>query len=85
MKAFAGPVFPDAASMADRREVLAKWLTSPENEWFARAFVNRVWRHFFGRGLVEPVDDLRPTNPAVNEPLLDALAKDFVSLLSVRP
>ena len=79
LKAFGGPLFPDAADAADRREVLAKWLTSPDNDVFARAFVNRVWRHFFGRGLVEPVDDLRPTNPAVNEPLLDALVRDFIA------
>jgi hypothetical protein len=62
----------------DRREALAKWLTAPENPYFARSIVNRVWRHFMGRGLIEPVDDLRATNPASNEPLMAALVKDFV-------
>lgn len=63
----------------DRREALAKWLTSPENPYFAREIVNRTWALLMGRGIVEPVDDFRVTNPATNEPLLDALAKDFVS------
>ncbi len=64
---------------SDRRLALADWLVSPENPLFARAFVNRVWRHLMGRGLVEPVDDLRPTNPATHPDLLDALAHDFAS------
>jgi len=58
----------------DRREPLADWLTSPANPYFTRAIVNRVWANFMGVGLVEPVDDLRATNPAGNEPLLAALA-----------
>ncbi|MFM8893762.1 MAG: DUF1553 domain-containing protein [Planctomycetia bacterium] len=58
---------------ADRREALARWLTAPENPYFTRAIVNRVWANFFGLGLVEPVDDLRSTNPASNEKLLAAL------------
>ncbi len=62
----------------DRRELLAEWLTSPKNPFFARAIVNRMWRNFLGRGLVEPVDDFRATNPPANEPLLAALARDFV-------
>jgi hypothetical protein len=62
----------------DRREALAQWLTSPENPFFARVVVNRVWRHYMGRGLVEPVDDLRVTNPASNPELFDWLAKDFI-------
>ncbi len=57
----------------DRREPLARWLTAPENPYFTRAIVNRVWANFFGLGLVEPVDDLRTSNPASNEQLLDAL------------
>jgi hypothetical protein len=64
---------------ADRRLELADWLTSGENPLFARSLVNRVWKHCFGRGLVEPVDDLRPTNPATHPALLDALARDFVA------
>ncbi|HKQ40694.1 MAG TPA: DUF1549 and DUF1553 domain-containing protein, partial [Verrucomicrobiae bacterium] len=62
---------------SDPRRALADWLMSPENPFFARAAVNRVWANFFGRGLVEPVDDFRISNPCVNEPLLDALARDF--------
>jgi hypothetical protein len=61
---------------ADRREALARWLTDPDNPYFTRAVVNRVWANFFGLGLVEPVDDLRATNPASNEKLLTALC-DF--------
>jgi len=63
----------------DIREKLAKWITSPENPWFARSIVNRVFKHYMGRGIVEPLDDFRVTNPPTNEALLDALAKDFVA------
>jgi hypothetical protein len=63
---------------ADRRAYFADWLTSPENPYFARALVNRVWRNFLGRGLVEAEDDLRQTNPPTNAELFDALVKDFV-------
>lgn len=61
---------------ADRRVMLAGWLASPDNALFARAFVNRVWKELMGRGLVEPVDDLRDSNPPTNPALLDALAAD---------
>jgi hypothetical protein len=61
----------------DRREALARWMTAPENPFFARTIVNRMWGLLMGRGIVEPVDDFRSTNPASNEPLLDWLAKDF--------
>lgn len=64
-------------SPTDRREHLANWLTSPANPYFARSFVNRVWKNFMGRGLVEAVDDMRGTNPASNEELLAALTKEF--------
>ena len=64
---------------ADPRRRLADWMTSPENPYVARAFVNRVWGSLMGRGLVEPVDDMRETNPATNEPLLQALAQDFIA------
>ncbi|MFO1501806.1 MAG: DUF1553 domain-containing protein, partial [Verrucomicrobiota bacterium] len=67
------------ASDADPRRALADWLTAPSNPFFARAGVNRVWAAFFGHGFVEPVDDFRISNPIVNEPLLDALAKDFAA------
>ncbi len=63
----------------DTRQYFAKWLTSPENPFFARNIVNRIWRNFMGRGLIEPVDDLRDTNPATNDELLNALVKDFVA------
>jgi hypothetical protein len=62
----------------DRRDTLARWLTAPENPLFARAIVNRVWRHFMGRGLVEPVDDMKATSPASNEPLMAALSTELV-------
>ncbi|HEV3116231.1 MAG TPA: DUF1553 domain-containing protein, partial [Gemmataceae bacterium] len=56
---------------------LADWLTAKENPFFARNIVNRFWGYYMGRGLVEPLDDMRATNPASNPELLDALAKDF--------
>jgi hypothetical protein len=61
------------------RAALARWVTSPSNAWFARALVNRMWGHFLGRGFVDPVDDLRPSNPPAAPALLDALAADFVT------
>ena len=64
-------------SRADRREAFADWLAQPDNPYFARAIVNRVWRNFFGRGLIDPEDDLRATNPASDEPLMDWLVADF--------
>ncbi|HTE18305.1 MAG TPA: DUF1549 and DUF1553 domain-containing protein, partial [Armatimonadota bacterium] len=67
-----------ADSKEDRRVYLAQWLASPKNPYFVRSIVNRVWRHFMGRGLIEPVDDLRATNPASNEPLMAALSADLV-------
>jgi hypothetical protein len=69
---------PWTQSSKDRREHFADWLTAPDNPYFAKALVNRVWRNFLGRGLVEAEDDLRQTNPPSNEELLDALAKNFV-------
>lgn len=63
----------------DRREALAEWMFGPARHWTARALVNRVWGRLFGRGIVEPVDDLRFSNPPVNEPLWNALADDFIS------
>jgi hypothetical protein len=62
----------------DRRVHMAKWLTAPENPYFARSVTNRVWANFFGRGLVELVDDMRLTNPPSNSELLDAAAKHLV-------
>ena len=68
----------DLQDARDRREVLADWLTSPGNPYFARAIVNRVWANFLGVGLVESVDDLRASNPASNERLLSALSSHLV-------
>jgi WD40 repeat protein len=62
----------------DPRRALADWVTATDNPFFARAAVNRVWAEFFGRGFVDPVDDFRTSNPPSHEPLLDALARDFV-------
>lgn len=62
----------------DPRRKLAEWMTSPGNPYFARTFVNRMWGHFFGRGIIHPIDDARSTNPPSNPELLDALARDFV-------
>jgi len=63
----------------DRLTELAAWLTSPKNPLFARAQVNRIWFNLMGRGLVDPIDDFRPTNPASHPALLEAMAKDFVA------
>jgi hypothetical protein len=72
-----GGASPSPAPGPDRRAALAGWLTSPRNPFFARAFVNRVWKHLLGRGIIEPVDDLRATNPPSHPALLEALAADF--------
>ncbi|MFO1092361.1 MAG: DUF1549 and DUF1553 domain-containing protein [Planctomycetaceae bacterium] len=63
----------------DRRAVFAAWLTQPDNPFFAKSVVNRIWGHLMGRGIVDPVDDFRDSNPPSNAPLLDELAKQFVA------
>ena len=63
----------DFQGVTDRRRTFAAWMTDPSNPFFTQAIVNRIWAHYFGRGLVEPIDDIRATNPATNEPLMDAL------------
>lgn len=68
----------DVPPYEDARHELVDWMTSPENPYFAKALVNRYWKRFFGRGIVDPEDDLRVTNPPSNPALLDALAKSFV-------
>jgi len=73
---FLGGATPDVKGK-DRRVVLAKWLASADNPWFATTFANRVWAHFMGIGIVEPVDDFRVSNPASNPELLEALGKRF--------
>ena len=75
---FLGGDVPDVKGK-DRREVLAKWLASAENPWFATNLANIVWAHFLGRGIIDQVDDVRISNPAVNRPLLDELGKRFTS------
>src|SRR5262249_2043775 len=62
---------------AGLRMALAKWMTAPDNPYFARASVNRMWGYFFGRGIVDPVDDFRSTNPPTHPELLDELARYF--------
>lgn len=64
-------------AMKDPRFDLANWMRSKENPYLARVLVNRYWKHFFSRGLVEPEDDIRPTNPATHPELLEALADSF--------
>jgi hypothetical protein len=66
-------------SDGDRLATLADWITSADNPHFARVMANRIWYHLLGRGVVEPVDDFRESNPASNEPLLDALAKELIA------
>lgn len=73
-----GALQPNGELPDDRREALAEWAVSADNPFFARVLVNRVWKHLMGRGLVEPVDDLRASNPASIPALLNALADDFV-------
>src|SRR5581483_2836921 len=77
------PKYLDAASVVvgadkDARALFAAWATSKDNPFLARAAVNRFWSHLFGRGIIDPVDDIRSSNPPSNAPLLDALTKDFV-------
>ncbi|NQV26670.1 MAG: DUF1553 domain-containing protein [Rhodopirellula sp.] len=62
----------------DPRRALAKWMTSPENPFFARTLANRMWGHFLGRGIVHPIDDSRSTNPPSNPAMLDELARELV-------
>jgi hypothetical protein len=63
----------------DPRRSLVRWMTAPENPFFARTMVNRMWGHFFGRGIIHPIDDARSTNPPSNPELLDALARNFAA------
>lgn len=77
------PKFPDGdygkfTPEDDPRHALVDWMTRPENPYFSRVLVNRLWSHFLGQGLVNEVDDLRESNPPSNPELLDALARDFV-------
>jgi hypothetical protein len=73
-----GPVL-DIPPEEDPRQKLVDWMARPDNPFFAKALCNRMWGHLLGRGLVDPVDDLRETNPPSNPELLDALARDFIA------
>ena len=64
---------------ATRREQLSAWITSPDNRYFARSYVNRIWGYLLGVGIIEPIDDIRASNPPTNPELLDWLTQDFVS------
>ena len=75
---FLGADAPDTGE-GDRLQVLADWVADPKNPFFARTQVNRVWSYLLGRGIVEPNDDFRLSNPPVNPELLDALTKDFIA------
>ncbi len=79
----AQPAFPyefgmQVTSELSRRRQLAQWLTSKDNPYFARSFVNRLWGYLFGTGIIEPIDDIRAGNPPTNPQLLEALTKDFI-------
>ncbi|MBA4065866.1 MAG: hypothetical protein C0501_19535 [Isosphaera sp.] len=76
---FLGAKAPDFGPDGDRLTALAEWVAAPDNPFFARAQVNRVWLHLMGRGLVDPNDDFRATNPPTNPELLDHLAKEFAA------
>lgn len=76
---YLGGAVPAIPPRQDRREVLAAWMTAPANPFFAKNIVNRVWYHLLGKGIVDPVDDFRDSNPSANDALLDALAKDFAA------
>jgi hypothetical protein len=76
---FLGGEAPTIKSGQDRRVILSEWIASPENPFFARNLANIVWSHFFGLGIIEPVDDVRVTNPASNPELLNELARRFTA------
>ena len=82
-KQVTAPKFPfdckfETKENATRREQLAGWLTSPDNPYFARSYVNRLWGYLFGVGIIEPIDDIRAGNPATNPELLDYLTEQFI-------
>jgi len=77
------PKFPYPAehqckTTASRREQLASWMTSPDNQYFAKSYVNRLWGYLFGIGIIEPIDDIRAGNPATNPELLEYLTAEFI-------
>ncbi len=90
-KQVAPPKFPfdaphhEPPEKATRRQELAAWLTSKDNPYFARSYVNRLWGYLFGVGIIEPIDDIRAGNPATNPELLDYLTAEFLKLGVRRP
>ena len=77
------PAFPFmhddlAPNSASRREQLARWITSPKNQYFALSYVNRLWGYLLGVGIINPIDDIRAGNPPTNPELLDSLTRDFI-------
>lgn len=76
---FLGGTKADVPPGKDRREVFADWLTGRDNPFFAKSVANRIWFHLLGRGIVDPVDDFRDSNPSANDALLDRLAQEFRS------
>jgi len=77
--AFPYPAKHEVSEKASRRQKLAAWMTSPDNQYFARSYVNRLWGYLFGIGIIEPIDDIRAGNPATNPDLLDYLEAEFIS------
>ena len=75
---FLGSAEPAVENDGDRLVTLADWLAGRENRLFAKMQANRIWYHLMGRGIVDPIDDFRTTNPPINEPLLEALTDEFV-------
>ena len=75
---FLGGERPEVAKGEDRREVLANWIASTNNPYFAKNMANMVWAHFVGKGIIDPVDDVRVSNPAINPELLEALGGKFM-------
>ena len=76
---FGGSAAGQGPDNGSRREQLARWITSKENPYFAKSYVNRLWGYLFGRGIIEPIDDIRAGNPPTNPELLDALTADFIA------
>lgn len=76
---FLGGELPKERPGQDRRELFVDWLTRADNAFFAKSVVNRIWYHLLGKGIVDPVDDFRDSNPSANDELLEALAKDFIA------
>ena len=74
---FQQPLLPIGQRVGPRLR-LADWMSSPQNPFFAKALVNRYWKHFFSRGIVDPEDDMRVTNPATNPELLNHLTRSFI-------